>query len=499
MSGIGAAVVGTGFIGVVHVEALRRLGVDVTGVVGSSPGRARQKPGLPEPYESFEAMLDDDRVRVVHLTTPNHLHYPQVKDVLAAGKHVVCEKPLALTSAESSELLRLAEASGLVHCTNYNIRFYPLLHEARAAGARRRARPRLERPRRLRPGLAPSGHGLELAARPGAGRLAPRRRRHRHALARSDQLDRRQAVAAVFADLYTVHPVRHVPTGPVETYADAGAVERVDRPMATEDIAHVLLRYEDGTRGQVTISQVSAGRKNHLSFELDGSEGALAWSSERHEELWLGHRDRPNEILFRDPALMHGPLRGDYPGGHAEGFTDTFKQLYRAVYAAVEEGRMPAEPDFPTFADGHEEILLGEAIARSARRGALGRGGAVKLGLLTAAFPDLTLEQVADWAADEGFESLEVACWPGGGGEKRRYAGVTHIDVDDFDPGRGSRRPRPARARDLVARLLPEQPPPGRRAPRGGERPSPEGRRPPRRSSASRSSAPSSATTRIGR
>ena len=173
-------------------------------------------------------------------------------------------------------------------------------------------------------------------------------------------------VAAVFADLYTVHSVRRVPTGPVETYADAGAVERVDRPMTTEDVAHVLVRYEDGTRGQVTISQVSAGRKNHLSFELDGSEGALAWSSERQEELWLGHRDRPNELLFRDPALMRGPLRGDYPGGHAEGFTDTFKQLYRAVYAAVEEGRMPAEPDFPTFADGHEQILVGDAIARSA-------------------------------------------------------------------------------------------------------------------------------------
>jgi predicted dehydrogenase len=136
--------------------------------------------------------------------------------------------------------------------------------------------------------------------------------------------------------------VRHVPTGPVETYADAGEIERVDREMTTEDIAHVLLRYEDGTRGQVTISQVSAGRKNHASFEVDGSAGALAWSSERHEELWLGHRERPIEQLFRDPVLMGAPLRGDYPGGHAEGFTDTFKYLYRAVYRAVAAGALPA-------------------------------------------------------------------------------------------------------------------------------------------------------------
>src|SRR5919202_4181969 len=130
-----AAVVGTGFIGAVHVEALRRLGIEVAGVVGSSPERARAKSALvplPEPYESFEAMLADDRVDVVHLTTPNHLHYPQVKAALEAGKHVVCEKPLALNAEESTELLELAERSGLVHCTNFNIRFYPQAQQARA-------------------------------------------------------------------------------------------------------------------------------------------------------------------------------------------------------------------------------------------------------------------------------------------------------------------------------------------------------------------------------
>src|SRR3990170_215542 len=136
MSELRAAVVGTGFIGVVHVEALRRLGVEVTGVVGSTPERARAKPGLPEPYSSFEAMLADERVDVVHLTTPNHLHFEQSRTALAAGKHVVCEKPLAMDSVESGELVRLAQASGLVHCTNYNLRFYPLCWEARARVAR---------------------------------------------------------------------------------------------------------------------------------------------------------------------------------------------------------------------------------------------------------------------------------------------------------------------------------------------------------------------------
>ena len=128
---IRAGVVGTGFIGAVHVEALTRLGVQVVGVVGSSPERARAK-ALAPVIESYEQLLGDEAVDVVHLTTPNHLHYPQVKQALAAGKHVVCEKPLALTSEESAELAELAEASGLVHCTNFNIRFYPQVQQARA-------------------------------------------------------------------------------------------------------------------------------------------------------------------------------------------------------------------------------------------------------------------------------------------------------------------------------------------------------------------------------
>ena len=366
-----AAVVGTGFIGVVHVEALRRLGIEVAGVVGSSPERAASKPGLPKPYESFEAMLADERVDVVHLTTPNHLHHPQVKAVLAAAKHVVCEKPLALTSTESAELLELAQASGLVHCTNYNIRFYPHCHEARA------------RIRRGDLGRVWNAHGRYIqdwlhASTDWNWRLDPDIGGSLRAVADigTHWLDLTgwitgRRVASVLADLFTVHDVRHVPTGPVETYGDAGDVERVDRDMSTEDVAHILLRYEDGSRGQVTISQVSAGRKNHLSFEIDGSKGALAWDSDRNEELWLGHRDRPNELVARDPGLLDASARGvsDLPGGHADGFTDTFKQLYRAVYRAVEAGGMPAEPDFPTFADGHEEILLCDAIAASAETG----------------------------------------------------------------------------------------------------------------------------------
>jgi predicted dehydrogenase len=160
------------------------------------------------------------------------------------------------------------------------------------------------------------------------------------------------------ADLTTFIPIRKQPTGPVETFTGGGPVgETVDTPMETEDTAGILLRLSGGARAVMTVSQVSAGRKNQLSWEIDGSERALAWNSEVPEDLWIGHRGRPNELLKRE--------RGDYPPGHSEGFPDTFKYLYRAVYGAVAAGGPLPEPVYPTFADGHEEALIADAIARS--------------------------------------------------------------------------------------------------------------------------------------
>ncbi len=361
-----AGVVGTGFIGVVHVDALRRLGVEVTGVVGSTPERAASK-HLAAAYESYEALLDDERVDVVHLTTPNHLHASQVKAALAAGKHVVCEKPLALTAADSAELLALADRSGLVHCTNFNIRFYPLVQEARA--------------RTLRGDLGDvwNVHGgyLQdwlLLETDWNWRLEPDKGGELRAVADigSHWLDLVQFVSGleveqVFADLATTLPVRRRPTGEVETFAAADDVERVEARMTTEDLAHILVRFRGGARGSCVVSQVSAGRKNAVRFEVDGSNGSLAWDGEQPEALWLGRRDEPNGTLIRNPGLM-APVSSattHLPAGHAEGFADTFRELYRAVYRAVAAGE-PGD-DYPTFRAGHIENVLGEAIAQSNR------------------------------------------------------------------------------------------------------------------------------------
>ena len=373
VSDIGAAVVGTGFIGAVHVEALRRLGVQVHGVVGSSHTRAAERAaalGLPPAYPSFEAMLADPRVEVVHITSPNHLHYPQAAAALAAGKHVVCEKPLATTSAETAELVRLAEASGLVHAVNFNIRFYAIcrhLHQLVREGGLGDVR-------------LVSGHYLQdwlVLETDWNWRLDPELGGSLRAVADigSHWMDLTshvagQRIVSVMADMKTFIPVRQQPAGPVETFATEPTGATSARTITTEDCATILLRYENGALGNLTISQISPGRKNTLEFEIDGSSAAAAWHSERPDELWIGHRGRPNELLTKDPALLNaqGRAASGLPAGHVEGFADTFKALYRAIYAAV-AGGAPAKPDYPTFADGHESMLVCEAVARSARQG----------------------------------------------------------------------------------------------------------------------------------
>jgi predicted dehydrogenase len=363
-------VVGTGFIGVVHVEALRRLGVQVHGVVGSSHERAAERArqaGLPPAYDSFEAMLADPRVDVVHVTSPNHLHHQHASAALRANKHVVCEKPLAMTSAESAELLHVAEHSGRVHAVNFNLRFYPLCQHVRG----------LIEEGGLGDVRLVSGHYLQdwlLLDTDWNWRLDPKLGGELRAVADigSHWMDLTtfltgKRITEVMADLVTFIKTRRQPAGPVETFATERAAKTVARDMTSDDGATILLRYEDGTRGALTVSQVSAGRKNSLRFEIDGSTAATAWDSERPDELWIGHRGRPNEVLLRDPAILNAEgRRATYlPGGHAEGYADTFKAMYAAVYGAVAEGKPGA--GYPTFADGHDEMLVCDAIAKSSR------------------------------------------------------------------------------------------------------------------------------------
>lgn len=368
----GIALIGTGFIGPVHVEALRRLCLPVVGVLGSTPAKSRAVAatlGIPRAYDSIDQLLADPVVQAVHITSPNRYHYEQCRRVLAAGKHVMCEKPLAMTSQQTAELVELADHGKAVAGVCYNIRFYPLCLEVR---------------QRIAAGQLGTIHHVTgsyvqdwllyetdfnwrvLADEGGALRAVADIGTH--------WLDLVQAltgltVAKVCADLRTVLPTRCRPKGSVETFQSKLGGSRETEAMAidTEDYASVLFRFGSGAAGCFTVSQVAAGRKNCLRYEMAGAKGALAWDSERPNELWLGHRDRPNEMLLRDPALLSPEVRPftNYPGGHNEGFPDTFKQLFRAFYEYIHAGSWQAPRPFPTFADGHREVVLCEAIGQS--------------------------------------------------------------------------------------------------------------------------------------
>lgn len=369
-----AAVIGTGFIGPVHVEALRRIGVEVVGILGSSPenGAARAaEMRLPRSFDSLGELLEYPGLDAVHITTPNFLHKPMALQAIAAGKHVVCEKPLAMNVTEGQELLEAANAAGIVHAVNFNLRFYAQCHQAKSlVESGELGRVLLMHGQylqdwllnetdwnwRLEPGLGGDmrvvadigSHWLDLMTFIGGKRLN-----------------------AVCADFATLMETRKRPTKPVATFAgktlDPADYEEI--AIATEDYGSILLRYEDGVHGVCTVSQMSAGRKNHLAFEIDCANASVAFNSEDPEQLWIGRRDRASELLLRDPALLSPSARSttDYPGGHAEGFPDTFKQLYKKVYAAIEAGGPPENPDYPTFADGVYSLQIGEALLTSAR------------------------------------------------------------------------------------------------------------------------------------
>ncbi len=372
---IGAAVVGAGFIGPAHVEALRRLGVKVTGILGcdaEESQRAKESLGLPRAYESYEALLADAEAQAVHLAVPNVLHYEMAKQALQAGKHVMCEKPLAMNSTETAELVELARGSGRVAAVCYNIRFYPLNLQAR----------QLVRLGRLGEVHAVNGSYVQdwmlyetdynwrvLAEQGGALRAVADIGTHWMDLVLSiTGLE----VAAVFADLYTVHPVRRRPKGEVETFTGKLGTQAETEPVeiTTEDYGSILFRFRNGARGSLHVSQVTAGRKNRLCYEISGAQAALAWDSESPNQLWIGYRDKPNQCLMRDPALLDDVSRmfANYPGGHNEGFPDAFKQCFRAFYEAICRPERLPEPMYAAFENGHHEVVLCEAILESHRR-----------------------------------------------------------------------------------------------------------------------------------
>lgn len=370
MQKLNAAIVGLGFVGRAHLDALRRLGISVQGMLGSTPERtatAATELGLSRAYTSLEELADDKSIHVVHLCTPNYLHFQEASQLLRAGKHVLCEKPLTLDSRESQALVSLTKEVNLVGGVAYNLRYYPLCQEARALIKRGAiGQVRLVHGSFLQDWLLyPTDWNWRLDSRLG-GELRAISDIGTHWLDLMMWITG-SPVSSLCADLATMMPSRRRPKGRIETFKKADSSETDEVLISTDDYGSVLLHFENEARGVMTVSQISAGRKARLWFEIDGSEASLAFDSEDPNTLWIGRRDGPSELLPKDPALLSPGARNYavYPGGHAEGYPDTFVQLFKEFYTYIAAGDFLAPRPFPTFETGHQELILCEAIAES--------------------------------------------------------------------------------------------------------------------------------------
>ena len=372
---IKAAIVGTGFIGPAHLEALRRIpNVEVVALVEVNQELADEKAkqlGIPRAYV-FADMLNQADIDVVHICTPNFLHYSQAKAVLEAKKHVICEKPLAISLAEAEDLVKIAKTSGLVNAVHFNLRYYPMVRQMKVM----REKGELGEVYSIMGSYLQDWLFLQTDYN---WRLEPDKSGDSRAIADigSHLLDITEYVTGlritqVMADFSTVHKTRLKPLKAIETYSGKmlTPADYQEVPINTEDHATVLLRFDNGSKGSITVSQVNAGRKNRLNIEIAGSVSAVEFNSERPNELWIGKREKANEQLMKDPSLVHREVRSlvSYPGGHNEGFPDTSKQVFKEVYAAILAGKQPEHPSYPTFADGWRELLIGERIVESNKK-----------------------------------------------------------------------------------------------------------------------------------
>lgn len=369
ISQLRAGVIGTGFIGPVHVEALRRLGVQVTALC-DMPDRvqaAAARLGIPQAFGDYREMLRSPEVDVVHITAPNRFHCEMSLAALNAGKHVICEKPLAMNTRETAKVVKQAQTGKTVFAVNYNVRFYPAVLQLRK--------------------MVASGELGEIIHVNGSylqdwlfkdtdynWRLLPEEGGKLRAVADigTHWMDTVSfilgaQITSVFADLHTWHKMRKRPLGEVQTFATADAkMKYASYRVATEDFANVLLQFNNGTRGNLGVSQVAAGRKNCIRLELYGAKKSAWWCSEAPETLHFGNRDGANEVAVRaTPAFGDGAVSFmDYPPGHVEGFPDTFKMLFRSIYGSIAAGAK-GKPLFATAEDGHHEVTVCEAILKS--------------------------------------------------------------------------------------------------------------------------------------
>ena len=364
MKKIKVGVIGTGFIGSAHIEASNEK---------EKADKIADDFFISKSYKNWEELIEDKEVEVVHNCTPNNLHFKINKAAILAGKHVISEKPLTITSKESGELISLAKEKKIVNAINFNYRFYPLIQHAK----------RLFEKGEMGDVYLIYGHYLQDWLYYNTDynwRLESNISGKSRAVADigSHWCDLVQFITGlkikkVFANLSTIHSKRKRPKQSVETFKSKEKLfnDYEEINIDTEDAGSVMLQFENGATGVFTVSQVSAGRKNHFWFEIDASKKSVSWNQEDPNQLWLGYREKGNEIIIKDPSLIDEEAKkyAHYPGGHPEGYPDGPKNLFINVYSFIRKGKDPLKDkkDFPTFEDGHWENKIVEAVLKSSK------------------------------------------------------------------------------------------------------------------------------------
>ena len=356
-------------MGRVHLEGVRRVeSVEVVAIVGRNEEAARR---LGEGFSvraittDYREVLRNPEIDAVHICTPNAQHFPMAKDAMEAGKHVLCEKPLATSVAEGEELVALATRKGVRNCVCHNLRYYPMVQQMRA----------MREAGDLGEILIAQGtyfqdwllYDTDWNWRVDAKAGGPSRCMADIGSHWFDMAEHVTGlrVSELCADLQTFHKTRKQPKNAVETFANKmlSAEDYSETAVDTEDFGTVIFRMGERTRGCTAASQVCAGRKNRLGVEICGTRASVAWSQERPDELWIGQRDRANHIMIKDPSLLKPAARGfaDLPGGHSEGYDDTFKQVFRCFYGSI----AGAAPEYPQFADGLRQLKILDSVLKS--------------------------------------------------------------------------------------------------------------------------------------
>lgn len=359
-------------MGRVHLEALRRTeGVEVASVVGRESGAAEKiARGYNIPWTTdLTETLQDPSIDAVHVCTPNATHYSLALSAFRQGKHVLCEKPLSVSVAEAEELVNVANSTKLRNCVCHNLRYYPMVQQMRAMRERGDLGEILIAQGTYSQDWLLYDTDWNWRVDPSAG--GPLRAMSDIGTHWFDMVSHVTglSVTSLNADLQIFHKQRRRPRQKNDTFGGK-LLQDIDAELiqvGSDDFASVSFHLGERARGTMTASQVSAGRKNRLSIEIYGTESSVAWDQERPDELWIGHRNTPNQTIIKDPSLLlcGSQQFADLPGGHSEGYDDTFKQVFRRFYASILDPA-PA-PEYPQMEDGLVQIKLLDAVVASNR------------------------------------------------------------------------------------------------------------------------------------